>query len=321
MSITWDALEDRTFESGIDRGVLYLPDGTAVPWNGLISVAESFDRDVAAVYFDGMKIRDDVTLGSFSATLTALTYPDEFIELEGFGKLKRGIFAGDQSPKQFGLCWRTQVGNAIDGQSVGYKIHILYNVTAVPSDRTFSTLSEDSDPTEFSWEITAVPEEVPGLRPTAHFVIDSKDVDPWLLQDIEAILYGSSSAAASLIPMYDLVSYINNWFRVKIVDNGDGTWTAISMRDGFIDMPEEFLFRLIHVNAIYLNDYTFLISDTMDASDVPALRIDDNLNGTWTASTEQDGLITVNEDGTFEILNANVGFSNEDSYQISSTEI
>lgn len=316
--LEWDKVGDRVYESGLDRGVLYLTDGSAVPWNGLTSVIENFDKELVPVYYDGMKISDLVSLGDFSATMKAVTYPDKFVEVEGIGKVRNGIFVGDQRPQSFCLCYRTQVGNDVEGNEAGYKIHLLYNVVAIPSDKTYASMTKNPSITEFEWKITAVPEEVPGFAPTAHVIINSLELDPWLLEDLESILYGSDTAFASLIPMPDLITFMTEWYRVKIVDNGDGTWTATSQREGFIYFPITDLFEIIHANAVYLDDFTYMISDTIDTSDIPQIRIDDNGDGTWSATTEQDGLIFINSDGSFEILNANATFT-VDSYQISDT--
>jgi hypothetical protein len=317
--LEWDQIGDRVYESGLDRGVLYLPDGSAVPWNGLTSVVEKTDTKTNPVYFDGMKISDSITLGDFSATMTAITYPDEFEDFEGVSELRPGLFVGDQRPKTFGLCYRTKINNDLEGE-VGYKIHLLYNVTAIPSDKSYGTLNDSPAPMEFSWTLSAVPEEVPGYRPTAHITLNSLSIDPWLLEDIEAILYGSTASVASILPMADLVSLINEWYRVKIVDNHDGTWTAISKRDGFIfefPTPEGY-FEIDHINAVYLDMGEFVLSDTVDISDVPEIRIDNVGDGTWMATTDKSDLIVVNDDGTFEILDANVEYF-ADSFTLSDT--
>ena len=318
--IVWNKVGDRSYESGLDRGVLYLPDGSAVPWNGLTSVIEKFDKTTAAVYYDGMKISDAVILGDFAATMKAVTYPDEFVELEGVGSLRHGVFLGDQAPKSFGLCYRTQVGNDLEGDT-GYKIHILYNVTAIPHDKTYASLSDAPSLVEFEWDIVAVPEEVAGFRPTAHIVINSLETDPWLMEDLNEKLYGSGTVEASLIPMPDLITFMREWYRVKITDNGDGTWTAISQRDGFISFLDglDTIFQIVEINAIYLDDITFQISDTIDVSDVPQIRIVWHPDGTWSAVTDGDGLIIMTNPTTFEILNANATFLGDGMYRISDT--
>lgn len=317
-SLVWDNIGDRTYESGLDRGVLYLPDGTAVPWNGLTSVIENFDKSTSPVYFDGMKINDLAELGNFSASLKAITYPDEFVELEGNSPVHRGIFVGDQKPQIFGLSYRTRVGDDVAGPEAGYKIHILYNVTAIPSSKTSQTLAEVLNPEEFEWTLTAVPEEFPGFRPTAHIVIDTADVDPWLIEELEEILYGGTYAEASLIPMLDLLSFVRDWYRVKIINNGDGTWTAISRREGFISISPEQIFSIVQVNAVYINDYTYIIADTKDIFDVPLIKIFDNGDGTWSATTDDESLISIT-DGVFQILQANEVMINPDTYRIRDT--
>lgn len=319
--LTWDRVGERVYETGLDKGVLYLPDGSAVPWNGLTSVIEKFDKASSPVYYDGMKINDLVTLGDFEASLKAVTYPDEFLELEGLASNRRGLFYADQPPKTFGLCYRTQIGNDLEGDVAGYKIHILYNVTAIPSDKTYATLSAEPSLVEFEWTITAVPEEVPGHRPTAHIILDSRDIDPWLLEELEEMLYGSTGANAVLLPMPDLINYINTWYRVKITDHGDGTWTATSQRDGFISFKdaEGTQFEIVEINAIYLDDVTFQISDTIDVLDVPQIKISDNGDGIWTAHTEHDGLIVMTGPDQFEIRNANADYLSTELYRISDT--
>lgn len=318
--LVWDKVGDRVFESGLDKGVLYLPDGSAVPWNGLTSVIESFDKASSPVYYDGMKINDLITLGDFSATMKAVTYPDEFVELEGSAPVKSGLFYSDQPPQSFGLCYRTRIGNDLDGEDGAYKIHILYNVTALPNDKTYASHGSSPSLVQFEWKITAVPQEIAGFRPTAHLIIDSREVDPWLLEDLQAMLYGTTLSNAALIPMPALITMINTWFRVKITDNGDGTWTALSSRDGFIsiNIVTQF-FDIIGVNAIYLNDDTFQISDTTDISEVPEIQINVFPSGVWTATTSHGGLIVMVDPNKFQILNATVIFQTANQFQITDT--
>lgn len=318
-TLAWDKVGSRVYETGLDRGVLYLPDGSAIPWNGLTSIIESFDKEVSPVYYDGMKINDLIVLGDFAATMKAVTYPEEFVELESLATSRRGIFFDDQPPQMFGLCYRTKIGNDLEGDEAGYKIHLIYNVIAVPNEKTYATTSVDPSLVEFEWNISAVPEEVPGFRPTAHIVIDSRSVDPWLLEDLEQMLYGSSHADAALIPMPDLVNYINTWYRLKIIDNGDGTWTAISKRDSQIVIGFEDMVTIFEANAVYLDEDTYEISDTFDLSDVPQIKFVNNGDGSWTASTDQDGLFTINSDGSFVINNANAVYVTPEWYRVDDT--
>ena len=261
--LVWDSVGERVYETGLDKGVLYLPDGSAVPWNGLTSIIEKFDKEFSPIYYDGMKVNELVILGDFSATMKAVTYPDEFVELEGIVPTRPGVFYADQRPKPFGLCYRTKLANDLEGDSLGYKLHIIYNVTALPNDKTNASESDTPSLVEFEWSITAVPEEIPGFRPTAHIIIDSRNINPFLLGEIEKILYGSEDEDALLISMLDLVTYINEWILVEIIDNGDGTWTATTSYPGiiFIDETEQ-AFTLLDVNAVYLDADTYTISNT-----------------------------------------------------------
>jgi len=266
------------------------------------------------------KINEFVSLGEFTASMKALTYPDEFVVLEGAATLKHGMYVNNQKPQRFGLCYRTRIGND-QKQDAGYKIHLIYNVLAIPSDKAYATMSGDISPVEFEWTLSTIPEEVPGLRPTAHITINSLEMDPWLLQEIESILYGDSVSDASLISMEDLISYVTEWYRVRIIDNGDGTWTAVAERNGYITIQADQYFDIVNINARYLDEVTFLISDTTDVSDAPEILVSDLGNGVWNASTSDDGLITIGEDELFEILNANAIPVGEDAYELSNTEV
>lgn len=319
VTLVWDQIGSRTYENGIDRGVLYLPDGTAVPWNGLTAVIEKFDKDVSPVYFDGMKVADVAVLGDFSATMKAVTYPDEFNELEGIATLRRGVHAGDQMPKTFGLSYRTMIGNDTEGDQAGYKINVLYNVMATPSDRTYASLTIDPTLLEFEWELTATPQEYPGIRPTAHIVVDSRYADPWMLEDLEAILYGDGYSNPTLPPMPEFVSFLDDWFRVGLTINDDGTWTAESKRDGFISVSFTGTFEIKDVNAVYITEAIWEMDETKDVTDIVLIRIIDHGDETWTASVTSDALLVDKGDGEVDILNATVEYISEDEYIISDT--
>ena len=260
--LQWDAAGDRIYESGLDHGVLYLEDGSAVPWNGLTAVTESFDKTTSPIYFDGSKVNDLVTLGDFQASLKAITYPDEFLRFEGIGNALEGVQFSDQKPKTFALSYRTQIGSDVEASGEGYKIHVLYNVTAIPSNKDYASFSSDPTLTEFEWTITAVPEEVPGFRPTAHIIFDSRYIDPDLLADIELLLYGGVTANAALPAFADLIELLFGFYRVEIVDNKDGTWTANTIFEGYISMLSEEEFQIDNVDATYLDADTYEISST-----------------------------------------------------------
>lgn len=317
--IAWDQPKDRLYENGLDHGVLYMPDGSAVPWNGLISVQSKSNMKVDAVHFDGMKIGQVVTVGEFEATLRAVSYPREFEDLQSMEALRPGIYLGDQPPETFALCYRTFVGDEARGQNASYKIHVIYNVVAVPSGVDHETRSDSPSAAEMEWDLYAVPEEVEGYRPTAHFVIKSDEVDPWLLEDVEAKLYGDVGSYASLLPMADLIQFLAEWARLRIVDNGDGTWSAIADRPGFFEnligiSPDAW--QINEANAQYLDDDTYIIEDTVTRLDL--LDVRDNGDGTWTAITSNDAVLDIDDEGVFILYDVDPIFSGPESFRIQS---
>lgn len=262
--LEWDKTGERVYESGLDRGVLYLPDGSAVPWNGLLEVNEKPEAEANSVYFDGMKINHLVNRGSFVGTMKAITYPDEFIEMEGLSAISLGMYFGEQPHKMFGLSWRTKIGTDL-GEDSGYKLHVLYNVSAMPNEKTYATITDDPNIANFQWDIVAIPEEVEGFKPTAHVIIDSRYIDPAQLEDIEAFLYGTEGTDASLVPISSFVNYLYFGYQWKIIDNGDGTWTAITPIEGLvaIDPVDPDKWTLNDVNATYLTTDVYTIDDML----------------------------------------------------------
>lgn len=200
-ALAWDVITDRKFEGGLDRGVLYLPDGSGIAWNGLVSLSEKTDIAIEPLYFDGRKFNDVVTLGDYSAELSAFTYPDEFSQFEGVVNVANGFSLNNQRLKRFGLSYRTKIGDAFQGLSAGYKIHVVYNLLATPSDNEYKTLGENVEPLTFKWTITSVPVDVAGYEPTAQFVLDTTVSPVGLVTAVEEALYGDGTTDARLFPM------------------------------------------------------------------------------------------------------------------------
>ena len=162
-ALVWDQVGERRYETGVDRGVLYPPSGDAVPWNGLISVNETVSREVKPYYIDGVKFLDHHVPGSYSAKLSAFTYPDEMDALIGTQEFSPGVFVHDQrSPKLFNLSYRTRVGNDIEGMDHAYKVHILYNLLATLDDVTYTTNGASVDPRRFHGQISGTPSQMLG---------------------------------------------------------------------------------------------------------------------------------------------------------------
>lgn len=197
--LAWGVPGERYFEAGADRAVLYLPGQDGVPWNGLKAVNESPDGGSPTPYYiDGYKYLNVASAEEFKATLEAFSSPKEFAVCDGTKSIHNGLFATQQPRKPFSLSYRTLVGNGLAGVEFGYKLHLVYNALAAPSVRNNQTLGEGVNPLGLSWSITTTPPLLTGLKPTAHFVIDSRLTPPRLMSEIEDILYGSDETNARI---------------------------------------------------------------------------------------------------------------------------
>lgn len=208
--IAWNLPGQRFFEAGVDRGVLFPRNGPGVPWNGLVSINESVSGgELEPLYYDGVKYLDVISGEDFTAALEAYSAPSEFAACDGTKQLSPGLFVTQQPRKTFGLCYRTLIGNDLQGESYGYKLHIVYNITAAPSSRANRTLADNPDPQTRTWSLSTVPPPATTFRPTAHLVLDSTLISPYDLEQIEALVYGSTSRDPYLPSVAEIVSVLS----------------------------------------------------------------------------------------------------------------
>ena len=210
--IVWDNVGEKTFETGVDHGVLYLMEGGAYPhgvaWNGITAVSESpSGAEATPLYADNIKYLNLMAAEEFGATIEAYTYPDEFMACDGSAELSPGVYIGQQERKVFGMSYRTVIGNDVDGNGHGYKLHLIYGALASPSEKAYSTINDSPEAITFSWEVKTTPVPVTGHKPTATLVIDSTKVAPEKLALLEEALYGSTEKEAYL-PLPDEVASI-----------------------------------------------------------------------------------------------------------------
>lgn len=196
--LEWDAIGERFFETGVDQCVLYPISNNAYPtgvaWNGITGITESpSGADANPIYADNIKYLDLRAAEEFGATVTAYTYPDEFAVCDGSASPANGLIFGQQARKAFGLCYRTRLGNDTDGSDHGYKLHLVYGLTASPSERGYSTINDSPEAIEFSWEMNSTPVKVEGYKPTSVITIDSEKCDATILESLEDILYGTAN--------------------------------------------------------------------------------------------------------------------------------
>lgn len=201
--LVWDQTGERLYETGVKQGVLYVQESGAYPngvaWNGLTAVTESpSGAEATPLYADDIKYLNLMSTEEFGATIEAYTYPDEFKVCNGEAELTAGVSIGQQTRKTFGMCYRTTVGNDVDGNEHGYKLHLIYGAMAAPSEKAYATINDSPEAITFSWEVTTTPVNVTGFKPTSYVVIDSTKVDESKLAALEAKLYGSESEEATL---------------------------------------------------------------------------------------------------------------------------
>lgn len=204
MKLAWDATGEKLYETGVDRGVIYpmASDGTyetGAAWNGLTAYNESpSGAESNPIYADNIKYCNLISAEEFGASIEAYMYPDEFAECDGSVEVAPGVIIGQQKRKSFGFSCRTLIGNDTESTDHGYKIHIVYNATATPSEKAYATVNDSPEAITFSWELTTTPVAVTGYKPTASITIDSTKVDAEKLAALEAKLYGSEDSEPTL---------------------------------------------------------------------------------------------------------------------------
>ena len=213
--LIWDEVGQRFFETGVKNGVLYVQDNdgsykNGVVWNGLTAVTESpSGAEETPLYADDVKYLTLRSAEEFGATVEAYTYPEEFEQCDGSASIAEGVTIGQQARRAFGLCYRTSVGNDIQGQNFSYKLHLIYGCTVAPSEKSYSTINDNPEAITFSWELSTVPVPVDGFSPTASLVIDASKVDEGKMQQLENALFGDAENEATLLLPNQIMELLN----------------------------------------------------------------------------------------------------------------
>lgn len=206
--LVWDQVGEHFYETGTDHGVLFVkkPAGqtgyeNGVAWNGLTAVTESpSGADVSDQYADNIKYLSLRAAETFGGTIEAFTFPDEFTVCDGSYAVEPGVVIGQQSRRAFGFSFRTRVGSDTAGDELGYKLHLVYNATASPAERSYASVNDSPEPLTFSWEFDTTPVSFANdaYKPTALITIDSTKADKTKLAALEALLYGTESGEPTL---------------------------------------------------------------------------------------------------------------------------
>ena len=259
--LTWDKPDERYYQHGLDRGVLYLKDKDPVAWNGLTGCDENSDSSSTMLYRDGRVYLADVEPGDYSGKITAVFFPDEFSEALGLPEATDGLYVDNQKPKRFGLCYRTLIGSGTAGDMFGYQIHLIYNAMAQVGNRSRKTNTNTTSNLEFDFDIVATPIKLPGYRPTAHYILDTRHMGPSTIAQLEAILYGDSTTPGRLPTPSELFDLMNFGDAITFTDHGDGTWTAKGSYAN-VHMTGPGTWEILNVNGTDHGDGTYTLEDT-----------------------------------------------------------
>ena len=275
--ITESSLVDELYFSGDDTpGSQYIFDWTslrntstsekrlnsngAIAWDGLTNIDENGGESATTYYLDGRPYLTVSKPKEYSASIKAYTFPDEFLDVIGMPEVADGFVIDSQIGDMFGLSYRTSIFG-LSGEPIGYKIHLVYNASVPPLAFASESLSDNINASDFTFEITAIPVKIPGYRSSAHFVIDTRNIDPGKLILIEALLYGTRNSSGYLPDPSVLLELLSFGDDIIITDNGDGTWTATGSRKN-IYLIGEGIFQIDNANAIDNGDGTYTISST-----------------------------------------------------------
>ena len=204
--LIWDQVGERFYETGVSNCALYVYDdaaqdyGKGEAWNGITNITETpSGAEANAIYADNIKYLSLLSAEEFGASIEAYTYPEAFEECDGSAAIAPGVMIGQQARKKFCLAYKTIKGNDVKNDSYGYKLHIIYNCNAAPSERAYSTINDSPEAIAFSWEISTTPVPVTGYKPTSILIIDSTKVDTAKLASVEEALFGGDSTEPKVL--------------------------------------------------------------------------------------------------------------------------
>lgn len=262
-AISWNNHGTAKFEAGVDRGVLYVGDNAGVPWNGLIRVTETpIGGEARPFYIDGIMYTIESYQEQFSATIEAYSYPKEFGPCEGAPLTEHGFVLYQQEKSEFGLTYRTLIGSDTNELGKDYKLHLVYNALAEPTDAGYYTIGKTAEPATFMWTIYTTPQTLnSNFKPMSHVTIDSTEIDPDILVSIENFLYGTADREPRLPTIAELMGLFNP--EIEVIDNGDGTWEVTGSDLIVSNVPPD-KFEITAGTAVWVSDTEFEISGTND---------------------------------------------------------
>lgn len=176
--LEWDKIGERRYETGVDHVVLYKNNGnSAYAWNGITGITENpSGAEPSILWANNKKYMTLMSVEQLGLTIEAYTYPNEFLGCIGKEELSPGVLISQQEHEHFGLSYRTLVGNDERGNDYAYKVHLVYNCLASPTEENHASTSDSPDISPFSWEIDTTPVEVENRQSTSKLTFSSSDM-------------------------------------------------------------------------------------------------------------------------------------------------
>lgn len=222
--LEWDKSGERYYETGVSHGVLYIPNAlgsytNGYAWNGLTAVnASPSGAESTKQYADNIAYLNMTSAEEFNGTIEAFQSPREFDQCDGTATPVPGIGVGQQTRRSFGFSYETLIGNDIDGQDHGFKIHVVYGAQAAPSERSNATVNDSPEAMALSWEFTTTPASVTpeiivngrALKPTATLSFSSLMFPASKMQELKDILHGTTALAPRLPSPNELITLMSS---------------------------------------------------------------------------------------------------------------
>ena len=187
--LVWDQTGEKFYETGVSNVALYPQDDKGVypkgvAWNGITAINESpSGAEATPLYADNIKYLELRSAEEYGSSIEAYTYPDEFAECDGSAEIAQGVKIGQQPRKPFGLVYKTTMGNDVQENDYGYKLHVIYGAKAAPSEKAYATINDSPEAITFALDY-AFDKSISGTVIVEEFVDKvgcSSDTDSFLL--------------------------------------------------------------------------------------------------------------------------------------------
>lgn len=252
--IAWGAVGERLYETGVDRGVLFVDSDPGVAWNGIVSIDENpSGGDSRSYYIDGVKYLNRPGREEQEFTLEAFYSPQKFDECDGTRAYMTGVFVTQQRRKSFGLSYRTAIGNDVDGQQHGYKIHLIYNALAKPTQNKHDTEDDGLTVSSLSWDCTTKPIIIPGFMRSSHIIVDSTLTPSFVISALEDIIYGTDGTDPRMPTPVEIAELFTDSSPFTVTDSGDGETFTIDGSDLAVDEGPTGTFTLISAGVTIIS--------------------------------------------------------------------